>query len=114
MTGRIPRDEPDIVFSSDDGDLRGQRKPGSGSGPTGDGNVRVQRESSGRRGKTVTTVSGVPLDPAGLAALAKELKRRCGSGGAVKDGVIVIQGDHADALVTEMARRGYAVKRSGG
>ena len=54
--------------------------------------MRVSRTSSGRRGKTVTLVTGVP--PADLTALAAELKRLCGSGGAVKDGVVEIQGDH--------------------
>jgi len=80
----------------------------------GDGVVRVGREVKGRRGKAVTTISGVPLASDALRALAGELKRLCGTGGSVKEGVIEIQGDHRDALVTELESRGYTVKRAGG
>lgn len=80
----------------------------------GDGIVRVRRETKGRGGKTVTVVAGVPVDEGTLKALAGELKRRCGTGGTVKDGEIEIQGDHADLLVAELARRGFTVKRAGG
>jgi translation initiation factor 1 len=59
-------------------------------------------------------ITGLPLDPAALAALAKELRRKCGAGGAVRDGVIEIQGEHRDRLVAELEARGYEVKRSGG
>jgi translation initiation factor 1 len=76
--------------------------------------VRVRRETQGRKGKTVTTVSGVPLADDALRALAGELKRRCGTGGSAKDGVIEIQGDHRDVLVAELEARGYTVKRAGG
>ena len=82
--------------------------------PRGDGTVRVSRETKGRKGKGVTLIAGVPLDDDGLAALAKELKQRCGTGGCVKDGVIEIQGDHRDRLVDELQRRGHRVKRTGG
>ena len=82
--------------------------------PRGDGIVRVRRETQGRGGKTVTTVSGVGLAEDALRELAGELKRRCGTGGSVKDYVIEIQGDHRDAVVAELERRGYTVKRAGG
>jgi translation initiation factor 1 len=82
--------------------------------PAGDGIVRVRRETKGRGGKTVTVVTGVPGDDATVAKLAGELKRRCGTGGTVKDGAIEIQGDHCALLVVELGRRGFAVKRSGG
>ena len=82
--------------------------------PRGDGVVRVGREVKGRRGKAVTTISGVPLATEALRELAGELKRLCGTGGSVKDGVIEIQGDHRDALVAELGSRGYTVKRAGG
>ena len=80
----------------------------------GDGVVRVGRETKGRKGKGVTVISGVPLAGEALEDLATRLKRRCGSGGTVHDGVIEIQGDHRDALVAELAKLGYTVKRSGG
>jgi translation initiation factor 1 len=82
--------------------------------PRGDGIVRVKREVSGRRGKPVTTISGVPLPADELRDLAGELKRRCGSGGTAKDGVIEIQGDHREVVIPELEARGYTVKRAGG
>ena len=82
--------------------------------PRGDGTVRVSRETKGRKGKGVTLISGVPAGAEALAALTKDLKQRCGSGGTVKDGMIEIQGDHRDQLVVELQSRGYCVKRAGG
>ena len=82
--------------------------------PRGDGSVRLRRELQGRRGKTVTTISGIALAEADLAELAGELKRRCGTGGSAKDGVIEIQGDHRELLRAELEARGYTVKLAGG
>lgn len=82
--------------------------------PTGDGIVRVSRETKGRKGKGVTLVTGILLAEDGLQKLATELKRRCGAGGTVKDGVIEIQGDHRDLVAAELARRGYTARRAGG
>ncbi|WP_043531527.1 translation initiation factor Sui1 [Litchfieldella xinjiangensis] len=79
-----------------------------------DGIVRIRRETSGRKGKGVTTVSGVPLGDDELKALAKVLKKRCGTGGAVKDGIIEIQGDHRQVLKGELEAKGYTVKLAGG
>ena len=67
--------------------------------PAGDGIVRVSRETKGRKGKGVTLVAGIPVSASELRSLAKQLKRRCGAGGTVKDRVIEIQGDHRDLLV---------------
>ena len=82
--------------------------------PAGDGIVRVGRETKGRKGKGVTVITGVPLPPAELASLGRQLKQLCGSGGTVKDGVIEVQGDHRDRLVRELEKQGFTVKRSGG
>ncbi|MCE9682418.1 translation initiation factor Sui1 [Halomonas alkalisoli] len=79
-----------------------------------DGVVRLRRETSGRKGKGVTTVTGIPLPDAELKALAKRLKKRCGTGGAVKEGIIEIQGDHREVLKAELERSGYTVKLAGG
>jgi predicted translation initiation factor SUI1 len=76
--------------------------------------VRVGRETKGRRGKGVTTVSDVPLDESGLLELTATLKQRCGTGGTVKDGRIEIQGDHRERLVPMLEGLGYRVKRVGG
>jgi translation initiation factor 1 len=80
----------------------------------GDGTVRVGRETKGRKGKGVTVVAGVPLAGDALEDLATRLKKRCGSGGTVHEGIIEIQGDHRDTLVAELGKLGYTVKRSGG
>ncbi|WP_423359431.1 translation initiation factor Sui1 [Pseudomonas citronellolis] len=82
--------------------------------PAGDGIARVRRETKGRGGKTVTTVSGVPLAEDALKELATALKKRCGTGGALKDGVIEIQGDHVELLLEELAKRGFKARKSGG
>ncbi len=76
--------------------------------------MRVGRETKGRKGKGVTLISGVPLPPEELKALARELKQKSGTGGTLKDGIIEIQGDHRDALIELLKSRGWKVKRSGG
>lgn len=81
---------------------------------SGDGIVRIRRESKGRGGKTVTVVTGLPLAGSELNALARALKQRCGVGGAVKDGNIEIQGDQRELLQAELNVRGFQVKISGG
>ena len=116
------RGEERIVFSSEHGRMcphcgRPVARCACRASPRalrGDGIVRVRREVKGRRGKTVTTISGLPLSGDALRELAAELKRRCGTGGSTKDGVIEIQGDHRDALIAELEARGYTVKRAGG
>jgi len=80
----------------------------------GDGNVRVRRETNGRGGKTVTTIAGLALNQVELQALLKDFKRVCGAGGASKDGVLEIQGDHCELILRELARRGIKAKRAGG
>ncbi len=82
--------------------------------PADDGIVRIGRETKGRKGKGVTTISGLPGGEGELKALAARLKRCCGSGGTVKDGLIIIQGDHRATLEAELTRRGHRVKVVGG
>ena len=76
----------------------------------GDGRVRIGRETKGRKGKGVTTVSGIPLSQSELSKLAKKLKQKCGSGGSIRDGVIEIQGDHRERLADELKKLGYNVR----
>ncbi|EPX2111431.1 stress response translation initiation inhibitor YciH [Escherichia coli] len=82
--------------------------------PKGDGVVRIQRQTSGRKGKGVCLITGVDLDDAELTKLAAELKKKCGCGGAVKDGVIEIQGDKRDLLKSLLEAKGMKVKLAGG
>jgi translation initiation factor 1 len=82
--------------------------------PTGDGVVRVSRETKGRGGKAVTLVRGLSLDDAALAALGKRLRTACGAGGTSKDGVLEVQGDHVARVMALLQQEGWSVKRAGG
>ena len=116
----------ELVYSTGTGDVRGEspkgrrdaRRAGAGrpaaQAAPADGIVRVGRETKGRKGKGVTTLTGLPVRGGELEALAKELKALCGAGGTVRDGVVEIQGDHRDRLVRALEERGWQVKRSGG
>lgn len=111
-----------LVYSTDKGRLcancaqpkaqcRCKQPPAAGGG---DGIVRIQRQTQGRAGKAVIVISGLGLAPDALKALAKDLKQRCGCGGAVKDNTIEIQGDHRPTLKAALEQLGYTVKLSGG
>jgi translation initiation factor 1 len=76
--------------------------------------VRVGRQVAGRGGKGVSVITGLPLDEAALHELAARLKKLCGAGGAVRDGVIEIQGEQRDRLVQELLKLGYDARRAGG
>lgn len=99
-----------LVYSSDVGRVA-EPAPRAAAPPPGDGVVRISRTSAGRKGKTVTLLTGVPARDA--ADLVRELKRLCGSGGALKDGVVEIQGDHRTKIATHLSAR-YRVKLAGG
>jgi translation initiation factor 1 len=114
-----------LVYSTESGRVRrcqhcGEPLAGGGrcacrtraSRVPGDGILRVRRETAGRKGKTVTTISGAA--PAQATELARDLKRLCGSGGSVVDGVIEIQGDHRSKVVAHLEGRGLQVKSAGG
>jgi translation initiation factor 1 len=103
-----------MVYSSSDGDLRKARDPLLKARKAAGGRVRVKRETSGRRGKAVTTIYDVPLPDDGLRELAGRLKKRCGVGGSVKDGVIELQGDHRNVVMDVLKADGYEVVAAGG
>lgn len=114
-------DDGGLVYSTEHGKMcpkcsrpLSECRCGSHAGKKSDGIVRVGRETSGRKGKGVTVITGAPVTLGELADLAADLKKKCGSGGTVKEGVIEIQGDHRDLIVAELTRRGFTVKRSGG
>ncbi len=79
-----------------------------------DGIARVMRDRKHRGGKTVTVITGIPASNDAIATIAQQLKKLCGSGGTVKDGVIEIQGDHCDKVQAKLTEMGYKVKRAGG
>ncbi len=80
----------------------------------GQQNLRIQMSKKGRGGKTVTVISGFQHNEASLTAIAKKLKAQCGTGGAVKDDTIEIQGDHKVKLLELVTKLGYNAKLSGG
>ncbi|QIZ84768.1 stress response translation initiation inhibitor YciH [Bermanella marisrubri] len=85
-----------------------------GSAPESDGILRVQREKKGRGGKTVTLIQGYDGDKKAYSLLLKQMKKRFGCGGAVKNWVIELQGDLADQSVDYLQKLGHTVKKSGG
>ena len=82
--------------------------------PAGDGVARVTREKQGRGGKTVTVVRGLPLAADALALLGKRLRAACGAGGTAKEGVLEVQGDHAERVVAWLLAEGLKARRAGG
>jgi translation initiation factor 1 len=79
-----------------------------------DGVIRLRLERKGRGGKAVTLVEGLVLNETGLKELSKELKKICGTGGALKGGIIEIQGDQRDKLLPVLSGKGFVVKKAGG
>jgi translation initiation factor 1 len=88
--------------------------PSGAPGAVKAGAVRVGRETKGRAGRGVTTITGLPMGRSEMESLAAMLKKRCGSGGSVRDGVVEIQGDHRDVIVAELNRLGWPAKKAGG
>lgn len=80
----------------------------------GDGRVRVSRQTKGRKGKAVTLIEGLAMTTSELENTAKRLKARCGSGGAVKQGTIEIQGDQRQTVVSWLNEQGITAKLAGG
>ena len=76
--------------------------------------LRIQATRSGRKGKTVTVITGFQHQPETLTKLLKKLKSQCGSGGTVKDNSLEIQGDHKQKLLETLTKLGYKAKISGG
>ncbi len=148
MARKRQRDDGDLVWSSEQGDLRkdpgadgsgggrpggarlGGARPGGGrQGRRGRGGARsagvpapapagtvikVKRETSGRKGKTATTLSEIPLDEAETRALAKRLKQHCGVGGRSRGSTIELQGDHRDKVIAFLEAEGLKAVRAGG
>lgn len=101
-----------LVFSTDAGRIKPDKAPSDDI--VGDGNVKVRLEKKGRGGKAVTTISGLALTPEALKTLGKELKKKVGVGGAVKDGIIEIQGDQTTKVMATLLEKGFKAKRAGG
>ncbi|HRF87595.1 MAG: stress response translation initiation inhibitor YciH [Cellvibrionales bacterium] len=102
-----------LVYSTDAGRIK-SIDPLPTLPPKGDGFIRIRRETAGRNGKGVTTLTGFELPAAELQILAKQLKQLCGTGGTVKEWTIEIQGDQRENLKAELEKRGFKVKLAGG
>jgi len=117
-----------LVYSTEHGSLDKpmQKKVGSGKkkrrqspgapaikNPNKQG-VRIRRESRGRGGKTVSVIDGIALDELSLKQLLKKLKSQLGTGGAVKNGALEIQGDHREKLLVLLEKNGYKARLAGG
>jgi translation initiation factor 1 len=122
-------DDSDLVWSSDLGDLRkgagtggsgrtaGKRKKRGTAAPARVApgtRMKVRRETAGRKGKAVTSVTDIALPGPELKELAQELKKRCGVGGTAKNGRIELQGDHRDAVLAYLRERGFDAVAAGG
>lgn len=101
-----------LVYSTEIGRIKPEKV--KEERPKGDGIVRIQRQTSGRKGKGVCIITGLDLEDAELKLLAAELKKRSGVGGSVKNGTIEIQGDNRDLLKQELEQKGFKVKLAGG
>ncbi len=107
------------VYSTEGGKVdrpkqKKQKSSGSNIPTFKDDIIRVRREVKGRRGKPVTLIMNLAMSAAEIVDLATELKRRCGTGGSVKDGVILVQGDRVDDIISVLQEKGFKVKKAGG
>ena len=103
-----------LVYSTESGRVKQSGPAHKTATQKSDGFVRLRREVKGRGGGTVIVISGIPLASPQIKELAGALKKKCGCGGTVKDGVIEIQGDHRDTLSAELQARGFKIKLAGG
>lgn len=120
----MARKNTNLVYSTESGRVNESAKPGKKSKKKKntatppqfkqDGVIRVRREMKGRGGKTVTAIYNAPFEGAELKDFARGLKQLCGTGGTLKDGAIIIQGDHCDKIVAHLQKEGFPVKRAGG
>ncbi len=101
-----------LVYSTDIGRIKTKEKTEQRA--KGDGIVRIQRQTKGRKGKGVCIISGLDMEDSQLKLLAAELKKVCCCGGSVKNGVIEIQGDNRDKIKSHLEKKGHSVKLSGG
>lgn len=104
--------ENHLVYSTETGRIKQQSQ--AVSRPKGDGIVRIQKQTAGRKGKGVSVITGLDLEANELTKLAAELKKKCGCGGSIKDNTIEIQGDKRDLLKQLLEQKGYKVKFAGG
>jgi translation initiation factor 1 len=110
-------DRSRLVYSTETAVPREEKahgKPAADKAPPGLGRVIVRLDRKKRAGKSVTLIEGLPLGKGDLETLLRQLKADRGSGGTMKDGALEIQGDHCDAVISFLEKKGFRPKRSGG
>ena len=119
-------DDSPLVYSTEPGRVTEQQsrskkkraikksKTPDGDSQVNHGKVRIRREVKGRKGKQVTAIYGLNTSGEVLKQTAVRLKRVCGTGGSVKDGCIIIQGDHRKTVLAELVKLGYQAHIAGG
>lgn len=108
----VKSDDQSIVYSTDTGRIKHAQNKAEVT--PSDGFARIRRETKGRKGKGVVTITGLGLDTKALKELAKKLKKTCGTGGTVIGEIIEIQGDKREVIKTTLEKAGYKVKITGG
>ncbi|WP_018984528.1 stress response translation initiation inhibitor YciH [Salinimonas chungwhensis] len=103
-----------LVYSTDTGRIKHDDTRPSPRSLSSDGVVRISRETKGRKGKGVSIVTGLDMDAKALKSLCSELKKKCGCGGAVKDGAIEVQTDDREKLKSLLQAKHFTVKLAGG
>ncbi|GHG68887.1 hypothetical protein GCM10010919_18310 [Alishewanella longhuensis] len=106
--------QADLVYSTAGGRIKAEQSESLQGERYADGALRIKRETKGRGGKTVLTITGLTGTTAELTTLCTELKKKCACGGAVKDGVIEIQADKREFVAELLQQKGYKVKQAGG
>jgi translation initiation factor 1 len=101
-----------LIYSTNQGRIK--KSKSTSAITASDGFAKIRRETKGRKGKGVVTITGLALDTSALKALAKKLKKICGTGGTVIDETIEIQGDKRDTIKTVLEKEGFKVKFIGG
>lgn len=103
-----------IVFSTDPDFDYSEEQENIETPPPSEQDLRVLIDRKRRRGKEVTLVTGFVGNDDDLKALGKMLKSKCGVGGSVKDGEIIVQGNHREKVMKLLKEEGYKAKASGG
>jgi translation initiation factor 1 len=101
-----------LVYSTDpDFKPRVEGQPESATLPAAEQRLKIKLETKHRAGKAVTLVEGFTGTAADQEELGKKLKAYCGTGGSVKDGEIIVQGDHRDKVLQWLHKNGYALAK---
>ncbi|HCH70522.1 MAG TPA: stress response translation initiation inhibitor YciH [Colwellia sp.] len=111
-TSTAKSEDQSLVYSTDTGRIK-HEKIKQNTTPT-DGFARIRRETKGRKGKGVVTITGLGLDIKALKELATKLKKTCGSGGTIVGEIIEIQGDKREIIKEALEKAGFKVKITGG